>query len=63
MSVKQAVNDLRQEYFELKASMRKSHRHLDSIARCYMKELEGRLKDYERVSIESRIKDCDIIRE
>ena len=59
MSVKQAVNELRQEYFELKASMSHEHRHLDSDARCFLKELEYSLKDHERIGVESRIKDCD----
>jgi hypothetical protein len=59
MSAKQAVNDLRQEYFELRAPMNKVHRHLDSNARCYLKELEYGLKEHERIGIESRIKACD----
>lgn len=59
MSAKQAVNELRQEYFELKAPMCNEHRRLDSDARCFLKELEYGLKEHERIGIESRIKDCD----
>lgn len=59
MSNKQIVNDLRQEYFDLKAPLYKELRHLEATVRSHLKELEYGLKEHERIDVESRIKDCD----
>ena len=59
MSMKETINRLRQDYFELKAAMCREQRQLASDARCFLKELEYSLNEHERIEIESRIKDCD----
>jgi len=59
MTLKQAVNNLRQEYFELKAPMHKELRHLEATVRAYLKELEYSLEKHERIDVESRVKDCE----
>jgi ppGpp synthetase/RelA/SpoT-type nucleotidyltranferase len=57
--MKKIEDILREEYFKLLPRMVKIHRLVDTKVRWYLKSVTYHLKNYQRIEIESRIKECD----